>query len=184
VNEWLEQFYTDPEFRAALLAAYGPIFSQFAADIAAADGGAVNPAFVQALTDTYVDGHLDSSRAQLQTLLDEPDPAIALEQRLDEWVEKRPAKVAAEQTVRGANAMAMDEMRLAGVQQKVWRTTGAEDCPYCSSLEGKTIGVEDKFFEHSDTFLPDGATRPLRFNNDHRHPPIHQGCDCYIEAAG
>lgn len=182
MNEWLEQFYTDPEFRAALLAAYGPIFEQFAADIRAADGGQMNPEFVAALTNSYVDHHLDSSRAQLQTVLAEQGEE-GLVQRLDEWAEKRPEKVASEETVRVSNALALDEARAAGATRKVWRAQGGDTCAYCSSLNGTTVELEQSFFNPGDVFHPEGADAPLTFNRSIGHPPAHPGCDCSVEAA-
>ncbi|MCA1570832.1 MAG: phage head morphogenesis protein [Chloroflexi bacterium] len=181
MNEWLEQFYSDPAYRAALLGVYGPLFARYAGAIRSADGGQVNPEFVAALTATYVDGHLDSSRAQLQTLLDDPEPERAISQRLDEWAEKRPAKVAAEQAVRAGNAIALDEFRQAGVRRKVWRSTGGA-CAYCGTLDGTTVELEQPFFGAGDSFQPEGVERPLTFSVSVGHPPAHPGCDCSVEA--
>lgn len=176
--DWLDEFYTSPETRQLLEESYAPLFLAYAATIVEKP----DEVFVASLVDTFISSYLGSSRAQLQEVIrDAADPNKALVERLSEWAEKRPGKVSKNETVRAANAVRLQEMRDQGVTRKVWRTVG-KNCPYCKSLNGKVIGVEEKFFEHSDTFLPEGTTKPLRFNNDHRHPPIHQGCDCYVEA--
>lgn len=175
--DWLTRFYADENLKITLIESFRPLFTTYAATIAP------NPdiAFVDALTSRFVERYLDSSRAQLQEVLkDAEDPMAALSERFKEWTEKRPAKVRSNEIVRTANAMRMQDMQSSGVVKKVWRASG-ENCPYCKALNGKVIGVEEKFFESSSTFLPEGATEPLRFNSDKRHPPIHNGCDCSIE---
>lgn len=179
--DWLTAFYRDDALRAQLIEAFRPVFLSYA--------GAVvdnpSPAFVDALVIRFVERYLDSSRAQLQEVINKTldaggDPLAALEQRFGEWVEKRPGKVRQNEIVRSANALRMQDMADRGVTRKVWVTNGSEDCVYCKALNGRVVGVEEKFFESSTTFLPEGVTEPLRFNNDHKHPPIHNGCDCSI----
>ncbi len=179
--DWLTRFYTDDDLKAQLIESFRPLFLSYASTVVD------NPshAFVDALILRFVERYLDSSRAQLQeviiqTIDEGGDPLLALEERFGEWAEKRPGKVRQNEIVRSANALRMQEMADRGITKKVWVTNGSEDCPYCKALDGKVIGVEEKFFESSTTFLPEGVTEPLRFNNDHKHPPIHNGCDCSI----
>lgn len=176
--DWLDEFYGSPEITQLLEDSYVPLFTAYAATVVEKP----DKAFVAALASSFVASYIGSSRAQLQEVLkDAADPKAALEQRFAEWAEKRPGKVSKNETVRTANAVRLQEMQAQGVTRKVWRTVG-KNCPYCRSLNGRTIAVEQPFFDPKDEFQPPGAERALRFNSDKHHPPIHNGCDCYIDA--
>lgn len=182
--EWLDAFYRSAETRGALLGALGPLFTRYARDVWAAEGGTGEPPaeFVAGLVGAYVDHHLDSSRIQLQEVLgDAVDPLAAIEGRTGEWLDKRPAKMALNETIRAANAIALERIRSSGAERKVWRSSGGS-CPYCSSLDGRTVAVEESFFTPDDSFQPEGAEAPLTFTNSIGHPPVHQGCDCSVVA--
>lgn len=181
--EWLDEFYGD-SLRETLLEALGPLFSRYALDVWRAEGGQGEPpqAFVQALAESYADHHLNSSRIQLQEVVTEAgeDKAFdAIRERLAEWTEKRPAKVAANETVRTANAIAIEQMRSEGVVTKRWASSGGA-CPYCSSLDGTAVEIEQPFFTPDDSYQPEGAEAPLTFTTAIGHPPVHQGCDCSV----
>ena len=187
---WVKTIYQNPKLRTALMNSYGEVFSRYAADVWVAEGGLGQPPqdFVNGMVEGYVDHHLDSSRAQLEemftriTELPADQQGKATRDRLREWLQKRPEKVSANETVRAANAIAVERMRTDGVTRKVWRTSGSDVCPYCKSLNGKTIAVEDAFFTPEDSFKPQGAKQPLTFRSNIKHPPVHQGCDCGIAA--
>lgn len=181
--EWLGEFYGSADLRSSLLASLGPLFSRYAQDVWRADGGTGEPPaeFVAALAASYVDHHLDSSRIQLQEVLtNAPDPPKALADRLAEWAEKRPGKVAANETVRAGNAIALEQLRAAGVERKIWRTSGTDTCPYCKGLNGRTVEIAQDFFTPTDSYQPEGAESPLTFTSSIGHPPVHAGCDCTI----
>lgn len=181
---WLDAFYGSDGLRETLLAALGPLFGAYARDVWRAEGGVVEPPaeFVTALVEAYISHHLDSSRIQLQEVLaDAEQPLEAITGRLAEWAEKRPAKVALNETIRAANALALEQMRSAGVVRKVWRSSGGS-CPYCTSLNGRTVAVEEAFFTPDDSYQPEGAESPLTFTSSVGHPPAHQGCTCNLEA--
>ena len=117
--DWLEEFY-GADLRDSILAAIGPLFSAYALEMWRAEGGKGDPpeAFVAGLAASYADHHLNSSRIQLQEVIKESgaDRALdAIRARLAEWAEKRPAKVAANETVRTANAISEERMRSEGV---------------------------------------------------------------------
>jgi hypothetical protein len=183
VIEWLDEFYGD-ELRGSLLASLGPLFARYAADIWRAEGGTGVPdkAFVSALAAGYVDHHLNSSRIQLQMLVKEspPDKTLAaLRVRLTEWTDKRPEKVAANETVRTANAIAVERMRSEGVVTKRWQSSGGA-CPYCAGLDGTAVEIERAFFTPDDSYQPEGAETPLTFTSEIGAPPVHQGCVCSV----
>ena len=180
--QWLEDFYGSDDLRSSLLQAIAPLFAAYALDVWRADGGIGEPpqAFVAALAASYTDHHLDSSRAQLQEVLkDSPDGLAALRERFTEWADKRPAKVAANETVRTANALALERMRSEGVVTKVWAASGGS-CPYCTGLNGTAVEIERDFFTPDDSYHPEGADTPLTFTTTIGHPPCHAGCDCSV----
>lgn len=181
--DWLAEFYGD-DLRASLLDALGPLFTSYALEVWRAEGGTGEPPaeFVQALAEAYTDHHLNSSRIQLQEVVEEAgeDKILdALRDRLTEWAEKRPGKVAANETVRAANALAVERMRSEGVVTKRWASSGGS-CPYCSSLDGRAVEIAQDFFTPDDSYHPEGAEAPLTFTSSIGHPPVHQGCDCSV----
>jgi hypothetical protein len=123
---------------------------------------------------------------QLQALLDEAvnagtDPAPLLEERLNEWEEKRTGKVTQRESFNALNAFAVGFYILLGVSLKRWANAG-ETCPYCRKLNGKVVEVEKFFLEKDTDFQPDGAERPLNVRYNLGHPPAHNGCDCIVVA--
>lgn len=188
MQEWFESFYSSPQLRKLVTNSYGDVFTRYAADVWTAEGGTGQPpkAFVDGMIDDYTDHHLQSSRAQLQEVVsDLPSDPIeqgkAVRQRLDEWLIKRPDKVASNETVRFANAIAVEQMKSAGVEKMVWRSSGGA-CPFCRSLNGTVISVNGTFFKAGDELNPEGVTAPIHFQSNIGHPPIHQGCTCSVEA--
>lgn len=184
MNEWLDDFYGEG-YRTTLLAAFGPLFARFARSLSGTEAGAISADFVSSLAASYVDHHLNSSRIQLQELVKEVesggDLLDALTGRFDEWQETRPDKVAANETRRASNALAVQQLREAGVERKVW-TTGGDSCPFCAELDGTVVEIDRPFFTPDDEYQPKGADAPMTFTSSIGHPPIHQGCGCSIEA--
>lgn len=186
MKEWLEKYYGSKAFRSTLIAAFSPLFLRYAREITGAteqDGGFARD-FAESLAAGYVDHHLDSSRAQLQSVLDAAEKGhelASIASRLDEWAESRAAKVAANETLRAANAVALQQFRDAGVERKVWAASG-NACPFCASLDGATVEVDRPFVEAGDSLNPQGAETPMTFTSSLGHPPIHQGCDCSVVA--
>ena len=181
MREWLDDFYNSQTVRDSVLASIGPLFTRYAEQVWRSEGGVgdLPSPFVSGLVAAYVAHHLDSSRIQLQELLTAADPKAAIQERLAEWVETRPAKVAANETFRTANAIALEHLRSSGVTRKVWQSAG-KSCPYCSHLNGRVVEIDKNFFEPGDSFHPEGAERSLTFTSNIGHPPVHRGCDCTI----
>lgn len=181
--EWLDDFYGSDDLRSTLLRSLGPLFAAYALDVW---GGPGQPPkqFVDALAASYTDRHLGSSRAQLQEVVKaagQTGALLALSTRFDEWTATRPGKVAANETVRTANAIAVEQMRSEGVVTKRWASSGGA-CPYCTSLDGTAVEIERAFFTPDDSFQPEGAETPLTFTSEIGAPPVHQGCVCSVVA--
>lgn len=83
-----------------------------------------------------------------------------------------------------ANASAREAYIQSGVVSEVrWHT--AEDeltCEYCEPMNGKTVGLEDTFFDEGQTVRGrDGGTLKLDFD-DVEDPPLHANCRCFTNA--
>lgn len=131
--------------------------------------------------------YVGSSEGQLRALLRDNPPneaAEAIGQRLDEWEEKRPDKVASNESVRFEGALARFAWDGMGVTKLVWRTGGTDDCPLCEELDGRVVGIERPFVAKGETVEgDDDDTAPLTSRSDVNGPPLHQGCDCSISPA-
>lgn len=183
MNEWLDDFYGEG-YRSTLLAAFGPLFTRFARSLSGTEVGAISSDFVSALAASYVDHHLNSSRIQLQEIVkgvESGELVEALTGRFDEWTETRPDKVAANETRRASNALAVQQLRESGAERKVWTASG-NSCPFCAGLDGTVVEIDRPFFTPDDEYNPEGAESPMTFTSSIGHPPIHQGCACSIEA--
>ncbi|SDE21080.1 phage portal protein [Desulfuromonas thiophila] len=184
MDEWLGEFYRDfPEYIRQKM---GPVLRSFCEAIrdAAGDEVGIDPdrAEVRKLIDDFVaryaERHIESSEGQLRALL---AGAIAdLEQRVDEWRETRPEKIARNETTRASNAVYQAVVFAAGLGT-VWRVRGAETCPYCKELNGKRIVRGQSYVENGQEITPEGKDA-MPINGTKAHPPLHRGCDCYLTA--
>ena len=133
-------------------------------------------------TDVYAKRHIGSSSGQLIKILNDSgdDFQDQIQQRLDEWQETRASKIANNETVRLASFMAQTTFFSYGYKT-YWRIRGAETCPYCRALNGKTVSQGQSFFEGGEEHEPKGAKNgPMLIRSTVMHPPLHRGCDCFI----
>jgi hypothetical protein len=127
----------------------------------------------------YAQRHTESSLGQMTALLE--GEMSGLETRADEWLEKRPDKIADDEAVRASSAAFAFVVFAAGLSL-AWRIRGPKTCPYCTSLQGKRVMSGGSFVKAGDALDPAGGTGPMRFWGLKQHPPLHQGCDCYVSA--
>ncbi|MBF8255862.1 MAG: phage portal protein, family [Anaerolineales bacterium] len=185
-SDWLEEYYrTQPEFAAEQV---GPVYAAYAEAVNAdaADEIGVEPGmtsemetFVGALVAAFAARYGSGSLGQLRDVLAKAqeagvDVAGAIDERLTEWQEKRPEKVASRETVQAGNAVAKKTWEEAGIEKLMWRAFGAS-CPYCRALNGKIVGIQESFLDEGD-FKPEGVDEPLRSFGSVGHAPIHSGC--------
>jgi len=171
---WLEDFYRD--FPAHVIKSkMGAAFMSLADAIKFIAANEVNikePSvdnFVKAYGENFGAIYTDSSKGQLEAIVRDTkntDPLINIEARLDEWEANRPGKVALNETVRLANAVAKTVFVAAGITKLVWAAMGSKPCDFCESIDGQVVGIEGKF---STSGLSEAG-----------HPPIHEGCECQI----
>jgi HK97 family phage portal protein len=96
----------------------------------------------------------------------------------------RAERIARSTVFQAANTSAREAYRQSGVVTEVrWHT--AEDeltCEYCEPMNGKTVGIEDSFFDEGDTVRGrDGGVLKLDYD-DVEDPPLHANCRCFTNA--
>jgi len=181
--KWLEEYYNDfPEYirfkiggvlRAYMLAIIDEAVAEIGTDAPDLDTD------IAGYIDGYAQRHTNSSLAQMVALLDEGDIG-EVEKRADEWHEKRADKIATDEKVR-ANGAAYSIAVFAAGLSVAWRIRGKDTCPYCTSLNGKTIKRNQAFVKSGDTIKGDGQDE-MKVYGLKTHPPLHGGCDCYLSA--
>lgn len=195
MRRWLDEFYgSRADFRAfvarTMSAPVASLFEMISIEAAGEVGGAALSAtdletLVAEYVETLATRYIETSRGQLTSILSEAEAARALEDvegRLSEWLEKRPEKVSARETVQAGNAATFETYRNAGVRRLRWQKTGSENCPICDSMNGRVISIEGEFASAGETINVDGA-EPMKIRTTKRHPPLHAGCDCQLVAA-
>ena len=190
-KDWLEEYYREhPEFIAQQML---PVLMSYAEAVGAAVADEIGTEakmtpeleeFIKAYEQTFATRYVISSKRQLLQLLREAqdaaeDPVPVIEERLDGWVESRPQKIAMRESNQANNAVALAIYASAGILRKRWVAIG-KSCPYCMSLNGKTISIASDFIQAGEEFKPAGADVPLIPRSRVGNPPAHPGCDCYI----
>ena len=191
---WLEEYY-DEKLPDRVRRIMFPVFSTFADMIQAEAAKEVGAAegmtpelekFVDEYAAAFTARYVGSSEGQLRALVrDAPieglDPADLIEERVGEWEEKRPGKVAMNDTVQLRDAVAVFVFAAAGVQRLRWVALGSDTCPLCQEMDGKTVTVGQPFLGPSDRLEAEGE-RPLTLNRPTMHAPLHLGCVCAVVA--
>jgi len=184
MEEWLRGFYKDmPEYIERKL---GPVIRSYMEAISSVAAGEIGlddkiTERSEKLISDYVAGyskrHVDSSLGQLIELVEGEIDEI--ETRVDEWEETRADKIAGNETVRGSEAMVASVFAGGGFAM-IWQTRG-ESCEYCNTLQGKRIKDGEAFLSAGDEISPEGKD-PMPITGLTKHPPAHQGCQCYLVA--
>lgn len=77
------------------------------------------------------------------------------------------------------NAVATVVWAAVGVEVLRWLASGGETCPYCSDMDGRTVGIA-QYFLHAGAGVDIDGLPSLRPGSNVRHPPLHDGCNCDI----
>ena len=138
--------------------------------------------FVSAYNNSYGQRHIATSQQKVVKRLDQAtsdnrDLNTELDDELDEWEELRPEQISVEEASRSNNAFAGVVFSGLGIT-KIMSVAFGKSCPYCVSLDGKIIGIEENYINAGEDFQPDGADAPLVSHYDLKHAPYHSGCDC------
>lgn len=191
--DWLAEFYrqhtgfAERQLTPALESYAGMILDAVTREI----GGEVAPeradAFVRAYIRSAAAREGAINEASLMRALEAARGAgrnelEALEEALDEMDADAPARTAQTEGTRFNNALAKMAYGALGVTALRWVSFG-DNCPWCDSLDGRVIGIEQVWVGNGDAVEVDGA-EPLRPGSDIGHPPLHKGCDCMITNGG
>ena len=123
------------------------------------------------------------SRGQMLALMNEAaendeDPVGLIEERLEEWEEKKAEKSGKRQAVKAENAISKEIYSVGGVAELRWvANPGA--CPICQEMDGTVVGIRDSFIGPGQTINAEGGFSP---SSSIGHPPLHQEgpCECSI----
>lgn len=184
----VEEYYQGT-VRERTTAAWLPILSVAAAEAATSAAEDVGhdedvdlERWVAAYVATHVGYRIASSIGQLDAAARADEPAEAVRELMGGWVDERPSRFARWHKVQLINAAAREAWKEAGIRRTTWVTTGDSDCPWCSRLDGQTVGIETPYLQSGDV-LSDDDDQELQVKHDTFHPPAHPGCDCSISAA-
>lgn len=139
--------------------------------------------FVKKYVDAAIVRHINNSKNQISSVMEQGieeggDLIDLLENRFEDWIEKRPGKIALSESVRGSNALAKAMYVLAGVTVIRWVSGGPQSCPFCQSMDGVTVSVEKTFVLQDKGLEVDGEK--MEVYSAIGHPPLHGGCVCQI----
>lgn len=187
---WMRDFYVD--FELIAYRQFLPVVQSVSEQIYAITADelateATEAAAVMRFADDYAKTaaarYVIKSRNLMYRQLDAaPDEVEALVNvLLDDWEANRPEQIARRESVQSAGAIARESYKQLGVRQLRWVTNG-DNCPLCSAMSGRIVGIEQNFMEKGDRLEADGA-EPLITKRTIKHAPLHGGCDCSIVPA-
>ncbi len=187
---WLEDYYREaPEWMKRALKPALLTYTETIQALAAQEVGA--EAGMTPELEKWMDGYLDiwakrytaSSLGQLQALIRKAneealDELEVIEQRLEEWEERRPSKVAKNETIEAAGVVSKFVYAAIGIRYLRWVNTGSNTCPYCRELDGRVVGIDQAFVGKGDRL--DSEDGQMEIRKPALTPPLHQGCVCMI----
>lgn len=180
----------------AMTGLWGPLFHEFAADIATEaaeevghEDGVDLSVWARAYTLAHVGYQVSSSFGQLRNIAQPEESPVApttdeivedVLGRLAKWQAERPERTARWQAAQLPNAAARETWKEAGVAELKWVTQGSEHCPYCTKLDGRTTRIETPFVAKGDQVEGDEEGQVLKAKRNTFHPPVHAGCRCQV----
>jgi hypothetical protein len=127
----------------------------------------------------FIQRYVQSSRGQLYHLLvqPEPDPEARVVERLKQWRQARPERVAANEVVRAGQGLFSVAAFALGFSLR-WQVRG-DSCSFCRLLSGRVIRKGQYFKEAGDSLQPKGK-QAMKIRGNVGHPPVHRRCRCYL----
>lgn len=183
-EKWLDTFYRDMaviidnEMRPVLDGFMTQMRDMVAGEVGAGEITEEFETFMAEYTDGYVRQYVDSSKGQLVEMVREKD-LDAVDERVDEWTEKRADKEEFKETNTVPNAVVYSVVGAMGLRM-VWALRGPTSCPYCKSMEGKKVRAGGSFLDAGTNLDPDGGTGPMLIKGTTRFPQLHSKCDCFL----
>lgn len=192
-SEWMEEFYGNkhPDYvKRQMQPAIYSLAESIQSEIAAETGKEIEVTpefdkFIDDYTESYTRNHVESSHGQLKSIAnaahEEGEDVIeALQQRLDEWEERRPDKIANWQTVQVNGAITRFVAATILASKLVVRNTGNKTCPFCEQLDGKVVGIEQPIIPAGSSITASDGTG-MKIYGKKMNPPFHEGCVCVLE---
>jgi HK97 family phage portal protein len=140
---------------------------------------------IELMAESYTETTLAALKEKLGAALAEGaslDQLIDVVQGIAEFSDEiRAETVARTETFRTANTAAKETWKQSGVVNEIkWYTARDElVCPYCGPMDGKTVGIEENFFNKGDTVEgEDGSTMAVEYA-DVEAGALHVNCRCY-----
>jgi len=170
--DWVDEFYGDfPETVSRIflpvLTSYAESMRQLALDDLGVEGDLNLDERLGEFIREYGVGlgrrWTKSSAGQLRQLARDVADELAyeaIEQRLAEWEESRPAKVEQRETVQAGEAIVLLGYTLSGLLVTRWAATG-DSCDLCGELDGMVVSVQEPFVASGASVNPEGETAPL-----------------------
>ena len=191
---WIRDYYGN--FPAIASRQLLPVLMAYAEAIladAAAEIGSVETMmdelmrFVEGYAGSFGEHYSNQSLWQLESVMRDAaeqgaDPLDMIDTRLTEWAETRAEKVADIETVRASGALVVARWRAGGVSRIVWVASG-ENCPFCTRMNGKTVGTGQPFATEGEEIEGNEASGNLKVGRNTAHPPIHDKCNCGLRPA-
>jgi hypothetical protein len=99
----------------------------------------------------------------------------------DTW---RAEQVAKTESFRTTNASLKAAWQQSGVVKTVkWYTSSADPCPFCLSLNGKVVAIDQNFFSNGESITVGEGDQAKTMSLDYGDvgaPPLHPQCQCLI----
>lgn len=189
---FLDEFYEDhpPYVRSQMLSVFLSL-AQGIHDEAAVEVGREEgmdeqvEEFVEKYQEAFNERHIASSKGQLYyvsraAIEDNREPLEDLQQRFDEWKERRPQKIGLRETVQLSNAVAKATYAVAGIEYLRWVGIGSETCEYCEEMDGKVVGINQNFLDQGQRLDAEDREDDIVIYRPIGHPQLHQGCVCQV----
>ena len=143
--------------------------------------------FMDEYAEAFNKRYISTSKSRLtdsanNALVNELDPYGQIEATFNDWEQTRPQTVSLKETIKIAGAVSLFTFAAAGIVRMMWVNTGSKSCPFCESLSGTIVGVEQTFASKDQQMEAEGK-QPLSFSSNISHPPLHGGCICMITPA-
>ena len=144
---------------------------------------------VQMMSESYNQTTLKTLEEQINEGITAGESLADITKRVEqiyEWSDNSRAQVVAKtESFRTANSALKSAWEQSGVVKTVrWYTSALSNvCTYCQAMDGKTITIEQNFFNAGDTFTAgeDGNEKTMTFDyGDVGAPPLHVLCACFI----
>ena len=186
---WLDEFYEGHQvFAQRHMAPVGQAYGRLIADEAGREVDVAAPdenvgRFVEAYLRVWASRHAAIQADRVRKALESGTEQLeVLEVELEGWREEsRGDEISREESVRLNNAVAVMVYGMAGILTKRWLSFG-DSCPYCTDLDGRSVGLKLNFLNAGDVFKPEGAASALVPSYGVGHPPAHRECDCMVVA--